>query len=389
MPTGQHYATNVPQAQLTTGINNSVTSFAVNSLSGWPSPPFTAVLEIGQSVQEPIDITGISGNNVTSCVRGIDGTTPFAHSIGATLTHADIGRDFRESRAHIDASSTPDSTGASVHGIANGSNVVGTTDSQSLSNKTIVSGIYSGAQTMGSGAWSGTGALVESTVGFTGITGAASGTTRLSGQTASGAPSSGAFNTGDIVYDATYNALWVCTSGGSPGTWTLLGGRALIGTTTPTGASSTTFTIPSWANSVFGVWTARTDNATTGGYVNLRFNGDTGSNYVWEQVLANSSTVTGQNSGGTNAFMHIGAKTAANDTANYFGTGSFTAVNLQSTGLFKSASSISQAPGSTTSGFAGTHGGTWLSTAAVTSLTLVADAGNFVAGSRFSLYGMV
>jgi hypothetical protein len=128
MPTGQQYATNVPQATLTAGIAAGTTSFAVNSLSSWPATPFTAVLEIDTTLQEPIDVTGVSGNTITACTRAIDGTTAFAHSANANLTHADIGRDFREARTHMDAS-----TG--VHGVAGA--VVGTTDSQTLTNKTL------------------------------------------------------------------------------------------------------------------------------------------------------------------------------------------------------------------------------------------------------------
>lgn len=128
MPTGQQYGTNVPQTTLTAGINGTATSFGVASLSGWPATPFTAVLDIGTTSQEPIDVTTVSGNTITLCTRNIDGTTAFSHGVNATLTHADIGRDFREARTHIDAS-----TG--VHGIAGA--VVGTTDTQTLFAKTL------------------------------------------------------------------------------------------------------------------------------------------------------------------------------------------------------------------------------------------------------------
>jgi hypothetical protein len=191
-----------------------------------------------------------------------------------------------------------------------------------------------------------------------------------------------------MVADATYNVIWMCTAGGTPGTWVPLGGIVKLGTTNPTGAS-TNISVPSWVNSVMGMYTARTNNATTGGYVNLQFNNDVASNYTWEQVLAGTNAVSGQNAGGAVTMIHIGTKTAANDTANYFGSGTFMVPNVKNTSMFKTAHSISNAPGSATAGFAGEHGGTWLSTAAITSVTLVPDAGNFVTGSSFTLFGIV
>jgi hypothetical protein len=54
-----------------------------------------------------------------------------------------------------------------------------------------------------------------------GLTGAVS-ASRYAGATASGAPSSGTFAKGDFVIDQT-GAIWVCTTAGSPGTWTNVG----------------------------------------------------------------------------------------------------------------------------------------------------------------------
>lgn len=131
MPTGQQYATNVPQTTLTGSINASATSFSVASSASWPSVPFTAVLDIGTSTQEPVDVTAVVGTT-WSVTRNIDGTTGFSHAIGATVTHADIGRDFREARTHMDASTN-------VHGLTGGAAVVGDTQTQTLTNKTITS----------------------------------------------------------------------------------------------------------------------------------------------------------------------------------------------------------------------------------------------------------
>ena len=143
MPTGQNYSTNVPQTTLTSQVNATTTTFPVASSTGWPSTPFTAVVDVGLSTQEPVDVTTIVGTTWT-VTRNIDGTVGFAHANGATVTHADIGRDFRESRAHIDAASSNDSTGHAVHGLQASSAVVGTTDTQTLTNKTATQVVLDG-----------------------------------------------------------------------------------------------------------------------------------------------------------------------------------------------------------------------------------------------------
>lgn len=137
MPTGQQYGTNVSQTFLTAAIGSTTNSFTVNSSTSWPAPPFTAVFGIGTSTQEAFDVGTVSGNTWSNVTRGIDGTLAQNQPQNQTITHADIGRDFREARAHIDASGGLDSTGHNVHGISSLSQVVGTLDIQTMSGKTF------------------------------------------------------------------------------------------------------------------------------------------------------------------------------------------------------------------------------------------------------------
>lgn len=382
MPTGQQYATGVPQAQLTAGISGATTSFGVNSLTSWPSTPFTAILDIGTSSQEAIDVLTVSGNNITSCTRGLDGTSAQSHAINATLTHGDIGRDFREARAHIDASSSNDSTGHSVHGLTSGSSVVGTTDSQTLTNKTLNNPNFTGssAVTMGSGAWSGTGSVQESFLAFSGITGATFQTTRFVGTVSTGAaPLTGTFALGDMIYDTFYQMLWVCTQAGSPGTWRPMGNSA---TQTVTAAGA--LNVPAWASTIRLVWNCRSSAAGTGGdFIFARFNADTGSNYAWQTLNAATTTVTGTNSAGTDTSIRIGAIPKAGDTANYYGTGELVVTNAQGS-AFKGVASNFTGLFANNNGWSGTGGGIWQSTAAITSITLGAVGGAFAGGSNFT-----
>ena len=64
----------------------------------------------------------------------------------------------------------------------------------------------------------------------TGLTGATT-ATRYVGGTASGAPGSGTFATGDYVIDQS-GSIWICTAGGTPGTWT----RGVVSFNSRTGA---------------------------------------------------------------------------------------------------------------------------------------------------------
>jgi hypothetical protein len=52
----------------------------------------------------------------------------------------------------------------------------------------------------------------------TGLTGATA-VSRYAGATARGAPASGTFAVGDFIIDQT-GSIWICTTAGSPGTWT-------------------------------------------------------------------------------------------------------------------------------------------------------------------------
>jgi hypothetical protein len=136
--TTRNYSSRSQQTTLTSAVTAGASTMVVQSgsaLLGGQSIPagttFTIVLDPDTAIEEIVDATAVSTNTFT-ITRGIDGSSGQAHSAGAVARHMAIGRDYRESNAHVEAS-----TG--VHGISNSSSVVGTIDTQTLTNKTLTS----------------------------------------------------------------------------------------------------------------------------------------------------------------------------------------------------------------------------------------------------------
>jgi hypothetical protein len=97
-----------------------------------PSPPFMLVLNPDTSKEE-IVLVQTDQSEVTEptykIVRGQDGTTPTTHTAQDIVKHMIVGSDLQLPHNHIDATAAHGATGA----------VVGTTNTQTLTNKTLTS----------------------------------------------------------------------------------------------------------------------------------------------------------------------------------------------------------------------------------------------------------
>jgi hypothetical protein len=130
MAVSRYYSSVARRTTLTADINSSATSIVVAAATGFPSLfPFTIIIDQDTVNEEIVEVSARSGTTLT-VTRGVDGTTGVAHTAGASVEHGVSARDFSESRQHEDASEA-------VHGLESGSAVVGTTDEQTLTNKTL------------------------------------------------------------------------------------------------------------------------------------------------------------------------------------------------------------------------------------------------------------
>lgn len=164
-------------------------------------------------------------------------------------------------------------------------------------------------------------------------------------------------------------------------------------TTLATSAATVTFSsIPSTYKHLQLRYTARSTRASTSDVVAIYFNSDTSSaNYTWyNSVYGNNSGVASVSYGtGVNGNIYVGEAIGTTGVANAFNIGIVDLLDYASTSKYKMLKTIqgwlnSTAASSTVS----LSSGNWLSTSAVTSLTLKTSVGSFAQYSSFTLYGI-
>jgi hypothetical protein len=163
----------------------------------------------------------------------------------------------------------------------------------------------------------------------------------------------------------------------------VLGGQVL-----DAAAAAVTFTLPQTHRHLRIAWRARSDTAGAATSLYMRFNADTTTKYSEQRMQANVATVTATEAA-SQAQLIPGVLTAATSTADIAASGTIDLPDYSGTTFAKTYTAASQDVRSPAGGsiYLRHAAGIWNSKAAITSVTLYPQAGNFVAGSSFVVLG--
>ena len=130
-------------------------------------------------------------------------------------------------------------------------------------------------------------------------------------------------------------------------------------------------------------WVARTDRSSTLNGFFSELNGDTGNNYSSHVIFGNGSSVS-SSAQTSRAYFLSGIVTGANQAANIYGSAVIDLLDPFDTSKNTTARTLSAG----SSDRIDLVSGQYINTNAVTQWTVRPEIGNFVSGSRFSLYGL-
>lgn len=244
--------------------------------------------------------------------------------------------------------------------------------------------------------WSNNGHAITAVkdLAISGLTGATT-ASRYAGATAGGAPTTGAFSAGDYAVDLT-GSVQICSVGGTPGTWATTGGLIAQQTLAGTAASITFTGVPQTYTQLRLVAVGASNTAAENTRWQVRVNGDGGSNYDNQMVQGVNTTANGGPINTTQQWIIYDSGSAQQDLPGANATSGvagilevvipgYSGTTFHKIGMWRSGYTDAATAAADASVNVGTIA--WRSTAAVTSLTISAAAGSFVAGTFAYLYG--
>lgn len=147
MANARFYSNTAQQTTLGGSISAGATSISVAATTGFPgSFPYTLAVDYGSSTEELVNVTAAAGTTLT-VTRGYGSTSAQSHSLGAVVRHVYDATDATDYRTHEAATS-------GIHGVAG--TLVGTSDTQTLANKTLTAPTITNPTVTGGGSLAGT-----------------------------------------------------------------------------------------------------------------------------------------------------------------------------------------------------------------------------------------
>lgn len=299
----RNYSSTATEKQLASNVTNVATQITLDNATNLPSPPFILVLNPDTNIEEIVlvdaDQTGVVSPTF-KVTRAQDGTTAQTHTAGQVVRHMIVGSDLQAVSTHTDATAAHGATGA----------VVGTTNTQTLTNKTLTSpkinenvaltatstelNLLDGATVSTAEINYLDGVTSNIQTQFDNLVTVPSGV--ISAFAGSTAPTGWLICDGTAVSRSTYSALF-----------------AIVGTTYGSGDGSTTFNLPNLKGRVaVGRDNTQTEFDTLGETGGAKTHTLTESEMPSHTHTLNPGQVVGTGSGGTNNYAPTGNNPQAN-----------------------------------------------------------------------------